>query len=62
MLEKSGMVLMDLHDITEYGKGVVSQRLQDEWGLTFNQLKSIISTNQYRLIGKNEDLKDGTSS
>ena len=62
MLEKSGMVLLDINDIQDYGKGLVSQRLQDVWGLTFNQLKSIISSNQYRLIGKNEDLKDGTSS
>lgn len=51
-MEKCGAVILDMEDIKEYGKGRVSQRLQENWDLTLPELKGIIKANQYQLKAK----------
>ena len=51
-MEKCGAVILDMEDITEFGKGRVSQRLQENWDLTLPELKGIIKANKYQLKPK----------
>ena len=49
MMEKSGTVILTEKDLEDYKEGRVSLRLQEEWGLTFEELRNIIETNNYKV-------------
>ena len=57
-MEKSGALNLDLEDIVEYGKGKVSQRIQQDWGLTHRELHGMIKSNQIRLVPKQKQTED----
>ena len=58
MMEKSGALNLDLDDIVEYGKGKVSQRIQEGWDLTHRELHGMIKANQIRLVPKPKQTED----
>lgn len=47
LLEKSGNVVLTKDDLILFSQGEVSPRLQETWGLTLEELKSIIHGNSY---------------
>lgn len=47
MLEKSGQVILTDDDIHKYNKGVVSDRVQQTWGFTLEDLARIIENNNF---------------
>lgn len=50
MLIKHSTVLLTDKDMEEYHDGKVSERLQDIWHLTYQELKQIIENNNYEKI------------
>lgn len=47
-MEKNGTPVLLPEDLEEYRKGRVSQRLSQEWGLTFEELTAIITAQPKR--------------
>jgi hypothetical protein len=47
MLEKSGTITLTLEDLDEFHKGKVSDKIQSTWGLSFEDLKKIVASNDY---------------
>lgn len=50
MLEKSGTILLTKEDLEEYGNGRVSDRLQEEWGMSYEELRFVVENNNYKVI------------
>lgn len=55
MLEKNGSVTLTKEDLSLYNSGQVSQRLRDNWGLTLDELRFIVESNNYNLVDNNEE-------
>lgn len=51
-MQKSSTVVLTADDLDKYHQGVVSDRLSSEWGLTYEDLQTLIQTNQYIVITK----------
>lgn len=49
MLEKSGTIVLTQQDLDEFHLGRVTDRVESNWGLTYNQLMEIVTTNSYVL-------------
>jgi hypothetical protein len=49
MLEKSGEIVLTEEEIKKSKKGVVSKRIQEDWGLTAEQLSEIVEDNNYKV-------------
>lgn len=47
MMEKNGTISLTEDDLNEYTSGNVSKRIQDNWGLTYEELKEIILAKSY---------------
>jgi hypothetical protein len=50
MLEKSSCLVLTDDDISQYHAGIVSDRLQQTWGLSFEQLQEIIESKQFTKV------------
>lgn len=48
MLEKNSAPVLTESDIEAYNRGEVSDRIKDIWGLTFEQLRDIMETHNYK--------------
>ena len=48
MLEKNSAPTLTQDDLEAYRRGEVSDRVKEIWGLTFEQLRDIIESFQYR--------------
>ena len=56
-IEKSGRILLLEEDIDEFQKGQVSQRVFTNWGLTLEELSSIIQSQHYVLVSENKQFQ-----
>ncbi len=56
MLEKSGSVVLTKEDLELYNQGQVSKRLADEWGLSLESLREIVTSHNYTLLNTDEQL------
>ena len=50
MIKDTGTILLTDKDLEEYREGFVSKRIQELWGISFEQLKEIIQHNNYKVI------------
>jgi hypothetical protein len=50
MLEKNGSIVLTQDDINQYNAGIVSERVKQTWGLTFEQLQEIIESKQFTKV------------
>lgn len=48
MLEKNSSPVLTNDDIETYNRGEVSDRVKEIWGLTFEQLRDIIESHNYK--------------
>lgn len=46
-MEKSGLPIFTKEDLEDFQEGFVSQRILENWSLTFSELKVIIDSQQY---------------
>lgn len=51
MLEKTGMVTLTEEELIQIKMGTLPERLNREWSLTLEELKTIIQTNRYQVSG-----------
>jgi len=47
MMEKSSKVALTSYDLDQLAKGMVSQRLEELWGLTLEDLERIVTNHEY---------------
>jgi hypothetical protein len=47
VMEKTGKVALTSYDLDQFSQGKVSQRLEELWGLTLDELKEIVSSRNY---------------
>lgn len=50
MIEKSGSIVLTPDDIEQYNAGIVSERIRQTWGLSLDDLKAIIESNQFTKV------------
>lgn len=50
MLEKNGAVVLTSDDLDMYNRGLVSERLQELWGLSLEQLREIVENNNFTQV------------
>ena len=55
MLEKSGTIVLTDEDLKELKDGKVSKRVEDNWGLSVEQLKEVVKNNEYKPLNKSID-------
>ena len=53
MLEKNSSVVLTKDDLDLYNAGKVSDRLRDNWNLTYDDLRKIVESNNYTLVENN---------
>jgi hypothetical protein len=53
-MEKSGRIVLTPEDLAEFRKGLVSERIQTTWGLTFAELSEIIASQNTNSNGESE--------
>lgn len=49
-MEKSGRILLTQDDLASFYSGLVSDRVRDMWGISFEELRDIIQNNQYEKV------------
>lgn len=49
-MEKTGSLELTQEDLSFFSAGVVSPRIQQNWGLDFQSLKEAIETGQYVVV------------
>jgi hypothetical protein len=55
MLEKNSQITLTQEDLDLYNQGSVSDRLQQLWSLSFDELRDLIKNNQYSVQGRTND-------
>jgi hypothetical protein len=50
MLEKSAKVILTDSDIKEYNGGTVSDRVQEAWGFSLDELRHVIEAKNFVII------------
>lgn len=59
-MQKSSIPMLTQADLDEYNRGLVSERLQEVWGFTLDELKSIIGSGGY--VALESETKPATRS
>lgn len=49
-MDKDGTILLTDEDLDEFRKGTVSGRVKETWNLSYEDLKTIIENNNYKVI------------
>lgn len=57
-MEKSSVVILTQDDLSKYHSGVVSKRIQESWGFSFDQLKSIIESDSFSMLPEPDGLPE----
>lgn len=47
VMEKTGKVALTSYDLDQLAQGKVSQRLEELWGMTFEELKNVVESKNY---------------
>lgn len=47
VMEKTGKVALTSYDLEQLSQGKVSQRLEDLWGLTLDELKQVVESHNF---------------
>lgn len=50
MLEKNSQIVLTQEDVNLYNAGIVSKRVQEQWGLSLADLKTVIENNDYTKV------------
>lgn len=54
MLEKSSTIVLTKNDLELYNQGIVSERLQQQWQLSLDELRQLVQTGNYVEDTKND--------
>lgn len=50
MIEKSGNIMLTNDDLEKYNQGIVSDRISQTWGLSYEDLKEVIESKQFTKV------------